>query len=362
MRRALVLGLRVLGVLLAMFVGLVLAQVWRPMGGDSTGRVERSPRWSGERFLNVVPTRELLPGTVGQTLREQFLGDEVREPVRAVPIVRPDLRVPPASGLRVTWMGHATTLVEIDGVRVLTDPIWNDRCSPLSWAGPKRLHPVPIPLADLGPVDAVVVSHDHYDHLDMPTVRTLAAGGTRFYVPLGIGAHLAAWDVPAAQVTELDWHESAALKGLTFVALPSRHYSGRGVVRNRTAWASWGLIGPQHRAWFSGDTGWYDGMEEIGRSHGPFDVAITKIGAYGTTWPEIHATPEEALLLCRAVRGRLLLPVHWATFNLAMHRWAEPPDRLLAAARSDDHVVVPKPGQPVEPDRPPAVERWWTDL
>ena len=287
-------------------------------------------------------------------LRHQFLGTEQRVPQRQIPVVTrssSDYERGPASALRATWIGHASTLVEIDGRRVLTDPIWSTRCSPSTWAGPKRFHPPPLSLAELPNIDIAVISHDHFDHLDMATVEALAARGTRFVVPLGVGAHLEVWGLSAAQIIELDWNETAEVAGLKVTATPARHYSGRNpLYRDNTLWASWVVKGPNHRFFFSGDSGYFNGFKDIGAEHGPFDLTLIKIGACDVTWLDIHMTPEEAVQTNSDVRGKLLLPVHWGTFNLAFHAWNEPADRVVAAARSAGApLVVPRPGEFVEP-------------
>jgi L-ascorbate metabolism protein UlaG (beta-lactamase superfamily) len=332
--------------------------------GERLARIQRSPHFSGGRFVNPVASSLMRSGSSFEMLRHQLFGKEVRTPPRPVPVVshgKADFAAPPASGLRATWLGHATTLVEIDGRRVLLDPIWSERCSPSTLVGPRRFHPPPIALADVPPIDAVLISHDHYDHLDITTVQALAARGAHFVVPLGIGAHLEAWEIPSRQVTELDWEESAQVGGLTLTATPARHYSGRGLRGgSRTLWASWVIAGPAHRAWFSGDSGYFDAFREIGRRHGPFDLTLIKIGASDPTWSDIHMTPEEAVQAHQDVGGKLMLPVHWGTFNLAFHDWNEPPERALAAARKAGvALVVPRPGEPVDPSRPPALDPWW---
>jgi L-ascorbate metabolism protein UlaG (beta-lactamase superfamily) len=332
--------------------------------GARLERARRSPHFVDGRFVNPIPTHKLAPGAFWEMVRHQLFGGEARSPRSPIPIVQPEpgiFAALPASGLRVTWLGHSTTLVEIDGYRVLTDPVWSERCSPSTLIGPKRFHPPPLALRDLPPIDVAVISHDHFDHLDMATVKALAARGTRFAVPLGVGAHLEAFGIGSDRFVELDWGESTQVGGLTLVATPARHYSGRNpFLPDRTLWASWVLRGPVHRVFFSGDSGYFDGFAAIGAEHGPFDVTLLKIGASDRTWQEIHMSPEEAVRAHRDLRGALLLPVHWGTFNLAFHAWNDPPDQVLAAARQAGvSLVVPRPGQPVEQDRPPPVEPWW---
>lgn len=335
--------------------------------GERLARIERSPHYDAEsrRFRNPLPaTAEPLPNTSRGTMARALLRRTGRRPMGTLPVQRPDFSVPPASGLRLTWFGHSTVLVEIDGRRVLFDPVWGARCSPFAFAGPRRLHAVPMPLAELGPVDAVVVSHDHYDHLDMPTVRQLSATGTFFAVPLGVGAHLERWGVRQDRVAELDWGESVQSAGLTLTASPARHFCGRGL-RNaqRTLWASWTVAGPEHRVFHSGDTGYFPEFTGIGEQHGPFDATMIQIGAYSEFWPDIHMTPEEGLRahLDLAGTGAALLPIHWGTFNLAPHPWAEPAERTrAAAAEAGVRAALPLPGGSFEPSGATLPDSpWW---
>ncbi|WP_099245963.1 MBL fold metallo-hydrolase [Mycobacterium sp. shizuoka-1] len=264
--------------------------------------------------------------------------------------------------LAVSWLGHSTALIEIDGYRVLTDPVWSDRCSPSRAVGPQRLHPVPTPLESLPALDAVVVSHDHYDHLDMDTVLALArTQRAPFVVPLGVGAHLRQWRIPPERIIELDWNEQTRIGDLTLVCTPARHFSGRFLSRNTTLWSSWAIIGPQHRAYFGGDTGYTSSFAQIGADHGPFDLTLMPIGAYNTAWPDIHMNPEEAVRAHRDVTDAgLLVPIHWCTFRLAPHPWAEPVERMLLAA--DDagvRTAVPRPGGRVVTATAGAIDPWW---
>nr|WP_228473835.1 MBL fold metallo-hydrolase [Streptomyces calidiresistens] len=336
--------------------------------GARLERVRSSPNFRDGAFRNERPIDGLDVTDYIPLLRES-LNREARarrRPARPVPLRRPDLTLPPVTGLRVTWMGHATVLVEIDGLRVLFDPVWGTRCSPVGFAGPRRLHPVPLPLGDLGPVDAVVISHDHYDHLDLPTIRALAGTRTRFCVPLGVGAHLEHWGVPADRIDELDWHESTRVKGVELTATPAQHCCGRGLRRHALSlWASWVVAGPDHRVHHTGDTGYFPGFARIGELYGPFDLSMIQIGAYSRLWPDIHMTPEEGVRAHRDLGGGVLLPIHWGTFDLAPHPWEEPVERTLtAAAEHGIPVALPRPGEVFEPGMPlgdlPA-DPWWRE-
>lgn len=334
--------------------------------GERLERMRRSRQWAQGRFANSIPTRTLLPRSACQTIRMQVAGTEARYPRRPIPVdrrARADFEAPPESGLRVTWMGHASALVEIDGARVLTDPVWSERVSPSTLLGPRRFFQPPIALEELPPIDAVVISHDHYDHLDMESVKTLAGRGALMLVPLGVGAHLEKWGIPAARIRELEWGERTSVGRVTFVQAPARHFSGRRVGdRDATLWCSWVIASDRHRVFYSGDSGYFDGYRAIGQEHGPFDLTLMSVGAYGPTWPLIHMTPEEMVQANVDLRGELLLPVHWATFNLAFHPWNEPAERTLAAAALlGSKVTVPRPGQMVEPARPPELEEWWRE-
>nr|WP_093838880.1 MBL fold metallo-hydrolase [Streptomyces aidingensis] len=326
-------------------------------------RIRRSPQFRDGAFRNEGPT-SVGPNGSGPALFRELLfgpGRRRRRPASAPPPHTAPPQGPPAGGLRLTWLGHATVLAEIDGHRVLFDPVWGERCSPFRFAGPRRVHPVPLPLDALGPLDAVVISHDHYDHLDLPTIRALAGSEAVFAVPLGVGAHLEHWGIPETRIRELDWHESVRVRELTLTATPSRHFCGRGLIRRSlTLWASWAVAGPGHRIFHSGDTGYFPGFAAIGAEHGPFDATMMQIGAYSDYWPDIHMTPEEGLRAHQDLTGGVLLPIHWGTFNLALHPWDEPAERTAdAAAAASVPVALPRPGEPFEPSGRLPTARWW---
>jgi L-ascorbate metabolism protein UlaG (beta-lactamase superfamily) len=345
-----------------------------PIGADPAGdrlkHIKAQPNYQNGRFINTLPTEVLHPGTTWETLR-LWIGHEQRVPPAPpahLPVVYLNAQAfsqKPSSGLRITWLGHSTFVVELDGQVILTDPVLGERAYPLSWIGPKRFHPSPISLADLPPLDAVVISHDHYDHLECDSIRKLLPKTKRFIVPLGIGAHLEHWGVPSDRIVELNWWEESVLPNqVRLMATPARHYSGRFLKRNNTLWSSWAFVGPKYRIYFSGDSGMTaDEFKAIGEQLGPFDFTLIKIGAYGQTWPDIHITPEEAILVHTLVQGKVLVPAHWGTFNMAFHAWNEPIERLQAAAQQNSvQVIVPKPGQSFGPDKLPFAEPWWRTL
>jgi L-ascorbate metabolism protein UlaG (beta-lactamase superfamily) len=338
-----------------------------PFGKHSSGlrleRMQASPRYKDGAFQNLHP---LLPGLKDGAMPS--IGDFLcsggrRVPDSPLPTLDPRASwgAPPESGLRVTWLGHSTLLVELDGVRVLTDPVWGERVSPVGFAGPKRFHPVPVKLTQLPALDAVVVSHDHYDHLDYPTILELAKSQVPFITSLGVGAHLESWGVAPERITELDWWESAAIAGgaALVTAAPSQHFSGRGPgMKNTTAWSSFVVRGERHGFFFSGDTGLTTEYSSIRRQLGPFDLVALEVGAFHPAWGDIHLGPQNALKALELLGGARFLPVHWGTFNLALHDWDEPAEELLRLAR-DVPLLMPQLGEAIEPSRVGAVSPWW---
>ena len=257
-------------------------------------------------------------------------------------------------------------LIEIDGLRILTDPVWGPRASPSSLVGPKRFQPVPVALASLPPIDLVIVSHDHYDHLDYPTIRALARSDVPFVTSLGVGAHLERWGVPPHRITELDWWESYRLPNrqgadLTVTAAPSQHFSGRGLKdRNATLWSSMAIRSSRHAVFFSGDTGLTSEYAAIGERLGPFDLVLLEIGAFHPAWGDIHLGPDHAMEAFELLGSGVFLPVHWGTFSLAMHAWDQPAEALLAlATRRGAPLSMPRLGEPIEPSHDPLLVPWW---
>ncbi|KIG18846.1 Outer membrane protein romA [Enhygromyxa salina] len=343
---------------------VVLSQAWVPIGHGASGprleRMQASLQWDGGGFENPQPLWNDMWGGAWEFL----LGSDQSSPEQPLTFDAGDLArfdKPPATGLRVTWLGHSTSLIEIDGYRVLTDPVWGERTSPVSWLGPSRFFPPPIPLQDLPPIDAVVISHDHYDHLDYPTIDAIKDWDVTFVVPLGVGAHLEYWGVPIENIKELDWWDRTRVGTLEIVCAPARHASGRQLFdQNATLWAGYALLGRDHQVFFSGDTGLFPGMTEIGEKLGPFDLTMIETGAYGQGWPDWHIGPEQAVRAHQMLRGDVMLPIHWGLFDLASHAWTEPIERtLVAAAEAGVIVAAPRPGESFEPEALGPIERWW---
>lgn len=342
----------------------------RKPDGLRVERIQASKLWFGDSFRNLHP---IPPGlrdlsAPRPTLSEFLCGSPRRVPRAPLPSVDPRetwLR-PPDTGLRATWLGHSTVLIEIDGLRVLTDPVWGPRASPSRIAGPKRFQPVPVALRAMPPIDLVLVSHDHYDHLDYSTIRELARMGVPFVTSLGVGAHLEAFGVAPQRITELDWWESHMLPGseLRITAAPSQHFSGRGLKdRNATLWSSLAIRTPRHSVFFSGDTGLTTEYATIRERLGPFDLVMLEVGAFHPSWGDIHLGPENALQAHALLGGGAFLPVHWGTFALAVHDWDEPAETLLALApKQGAQLVMPRLGEAVEPARAEGVVPWWREV
>jgi len=333
--------------------------------GARLARLQASPQWRDGSFFNRQPQWI----DFGKAWHEAVFGAANRfatpgEPPAVVRTPAAALLELPTSGLRLTWFGHSSVLVEVDGVRVLIDPFWGNRASPIAGVGPKRWYPPPIVLAALPPIDAVLISHDHYDHLDRSSIDGMRNWRTIFVVPLGVGAHLERWGIPATRIHEVDWWQSHQVGTLRITATPARHASGRISSRsNRTLWAGFALAGPRHRIWYSGDTGFHDQLSRIGERLGPFDVTLLDSGQYDANWPDAHLGPELAVEAHLRVRGHLMVPVHWGLLSLAPHSWTEPVERVIAAAtcRQVD-LLIPRPGLPVEPALAGPATRWWPEV
>ena len=357
---------------------LLVAVVWfvayvafgQPFGRIARGAAGRylteSPNWGDGQFQNRIPTQ--MGGTTWETIRSTYrfmTAGQERRPQPKLPVrpVHPSqlVRLAPDRPV-VTWLGHSALLLQMDGQLWLLDPMLGKRVSPVDWFGPSRFCDAPPLTAEQVPaVDVVVISHDHWDHLDHRTIQKIDARVGRYVTALGVKAHLIHWGVAPEKITELDWYDELQIGGITLTATPSRHFSGRKRRQlYQTFWASFVLRTNHHRVFFGSDSGYFDGFREIGERYGPFDLTLLECGAYSEFWPDIHLMPEETARAHRDLRGAVLMPIHWGAFSLALHPWKEPIERLLRAAATDRlTVITPLVGGFYELGGPLPQERWW---
>ncbi|MBC8082594.1 MAG: MBL fold metallo-hydrolase [Hymenobacter sp.] len=327
----------------------------------------KSGHYQDGEFVNLVPTSVSTSSSLAATLWDFIFHKDPRAtpagplpllPLDSLSITRktPDL-------VRVTWFGHSASLVELAGQNILLDPMLSVDLGPSAWLTPPRYNTtLPITPEQLPTIAAVLISHDHYDHLDYQTIRRIKSKVAHFYVPLGIGPHLRKWGVAPTRITEMNWNDSVRLPGLTIVCTPSRHFSGRGLTnRNSTLWSSWVLKSATKRVFYSGDGGYGPHFRAIGAAHGPFDLALMECGQYNADWAEIHMMPEQSVQAAVDVRGRVMLPVHWAAFTEANHAWTDPIERATAAAmRQHLPLTTPRLGEPVTLGTGPLPSSpWW---
>lgn len=305
-------------------------------GGERLTRIRLSPNYRDGRFQNVMETNMDMPMRVmRKVMWEMMKGGDGREPKGVIPTVPFDKQAweaVPDTSMAMAWFGHSTVLIKIDGITFLTDPVFGERASTFSFAGPRRFNYAQHMSVDLLPhVDVVLLSHDHYDHLDHETIRRLK--DKRFIAPLGVGSHLERWGVPMSAISEFDWWESVAVGNAKLTLAPSRHFSGRNL-NNRfsTLWGSWIIAGSTKRIYFGADSGYSSSFAEIGERFGPFDLAMLECGAYNEHWANIHMMPEETAQAAMDLRAKVLMPIHWGKFSLALHPWKEPMERVSRKA------------------------------
>jgi len=342
----------------------------------------------GVAFMSAVLVTACASGTGADTDKKKFVNSEIKynptmsnmweiikqqvsatrnepKPVKDIP-----LKAMTAAGLdsssedALFRLGHSSILMRLDGEYVLADPVFSERASPVQWAGPKRFHPTPISIEELPEIKAVVISHDHYDHLDKAAIEKLADKVEFFFTPLKVGDYLIEWGVDAEKVVQLDWWQSGEIGSLKFTATPTQHFSGRGLFdRDETLWASWVIKSEKRNLYFSGDSGYFSGFKEIGEKLGPFDVTMVETGAYNKLWSEIHMMPEESLQAHIDLKGKAMLPIHNGTFDLSLHDWYEPLERVseLAQLRGVT-LLTPVFGDNVTIEQPESEYAWWRDV
>ena len=351
---------------------LVLAVGGLVASCSSTGGCEAgyaaSPQYKACKFQNP-PNPDARPSAGAWNIWSRFVFASKTDtvpvdpiPVRRLTSAQLDALDPLAN--HIVRLGHSSHLLKLRGKFWLIDPVFGERVSPFSFIGPKRLHAPPLTLAQLPPIEGLILSHDHYDHLDVPTIEYLAKRVQRYFVPLGVKARLVEMGVPAERVEEFDWWQPGAHDGVQLTATPSQHFSGRTLSdRDRTLWASWVIQSGSQRIFYSGDSGYFGGFKQIGERFGGFDLALMENGAYDAYWPAVHMTPEESVQAFVDLRGKALYPVHNSTFDLAFHTWRDPLDRIadLAAARQIE-LATPVIGEILTIGQPRSNVRWWAGL
>jgi L-ascorbate metabolism protein UlaG (beta-lactamase superfamily) len=326
----------------------------------------KSVNYKDGKFTNLSITKmdlhywalikEMLAGSVNRSPKSNIIVDKVDSTTIANHL---------AEITQLTWFGHSAFLLEIDGKKILLDPMLGESPAPHPLLGTKRYSDeLPIAIEKLPFIDAVIFSHDHYDHLDYGSIQKLKGKVGQFYVPLGVGNHLLEWGVPKEKIHELNWWDSMEIDGIKLVCTPARHFSGRGLFnRETTLWSSWVISGSNDNIYFSGDSGYDSHFKEIGEKYGPFDITLMECGQYHTNWKEYHMMPEETAQAAVDLQSRLLLPIHWGAFTLALHDWTDPIERVTKKAQElGMPVTTPKIGEPViigDSNFPKL--KWWED-
>ena len=359
-----------LKIIIGIIAGIALVQCINtdtPVASSSDyspqGKIEDSPQYKDGKFNDMGNAMNMSFADYASTTWDFLFTRNHRTPDTELPVKQVDLSHFNSRGsdqLNVTWLGHSSLMINIDGYKILVDPVFEKRISIL---GPTRFNgDVPLDIQQIPKIDAVIISHDHYDHLNKFSVQHLIEKSNKFIVPLAVGAQLMGWGVPRDKIVELDWwQEYRHDQKLMVAATPAQHFSGRGITdRNKTLWASWVIETPFHKLFFSGDSGYFAGFKQIGDRYGPFDMTFIECGAYGKSWPKVHMFPEQTVQAHLDLKGNVLHPIHWATFNLALHPWYEPMVRLTAAANFKNiKTATPVVGETTVYGMRIPTARWW---
>jgi L-ascorbate metabolism protein UlaG (beta-lactamase superfamily) len=333
----------------AMFFFMQQPAFGRLPAGDRLQKISRSPQYKNGVFTNIHPTPQIAENASYLSMVSEYFKKGIdREPTEKLPVVETALENLPLTDDQLVWFGHSSYLIILDGKKILVDPVFSDRASPVSYIGKKRYEGTfNYSAEDLPAVDALIITHDHYDHLDYNSILKLKDRATHFYCPLGVGSHLEHWGITPEKITELDWWENVRIdEKISLTATPARHFSGRGIRANKTLWASYVLKSSQRSLFLGGDSGYDDTFKKIGEKYGPFDLALLECGQYDKQWPYIHMMPEEVAQAAQDLRSRYLLPVHWGKFTLALHTWTDPIVRVSRAAESKGvALTTPKIGE-----------------
>lgn len=362
--------------IVAIVTGLVLVVIlfnsYAPQLGnkglkDVPARIKNSPNYVDGVFKNLIKTDvSFSAGQIIPLLKEMLSNKKNRKPkipIKNIPLSDINYARLQLNETALTWLGHSSFILQTQGKLMMVDPVFSKRASLLSFMGPKKFpYDFEYNVADVPALDAILITHDHYDHLDFSAIKELHPRTAHFYVPLGVKAHLTSWGVNSNKITELDWwDETQVTDSLTLAAVPTRHFTGRRM-NNRfsTLWCGWVVKTGQKRIFFGGDSGIHDQYENIAATYGPFDLTLLECGAYSIYWPDIHSFPAETATAHQSLQGKALMPVHWAKFDLALHGWKEPIEELVNIAdKRDIKLVTPRIGEQVKLDHLNFTEKWW---
>ena len=331
--------------------------------GARQQRIEQSPNYRNGSFQNLDETPMMIEGvSYFSMLREFFKDKPERYPQASIPTVKTDLRTFISDTPAIVWFGHSSYLILINGKRILVDPVFSDRPSPVQYLGTKSFEGARIYSTDDFPeIDALIITHDHYDHLDYNSISKLKSKAIKFYAPLGVGQHLAHWGVDENSITEFDWWDTEEVfPGMQLTSTPARHFSGRGFIRNKSLWTSYVLKTGTHNIFIGGDSGYDAAFKVIGEKHGPFDIALLECGQYDRQWPLIHMMPEETVQASIDLKAEVLMPVHWGKFVLANHAWKDPITRAKKQAEVlEVKITTPRIGEPIILGSDLPSTEWW---
>lgn len=365
-RKGVKIGMIILIVLLIFMVAVFLFVKLNPVFGGSPDQEDQADYRS--RAANYVDGKFIYPAEycIDGLSEDQRVSEKGTKPADALPYVSPDFKEDPAvDEVYVTWLGHSSLLIQMHGMNLLVDPVFTDRTSPVLFAGPERFSEPVIELDELPALDLILLSHDHYDHLDMETIQALDSKTASFLVPLGVENHLERWGVSSDKIRHMAWWEEAEINGLTIVCAPARHYSGRyGLDAGNTLFASWILFDEYHKIFESGDSGFGGHFADIHERYGDFDFVMIDCAQYDMKWHASHMFPEESANACEILGAQLAMPIHWGAYSLSTHGWDDPPSRFVKAAETRNlATVTPMLGETMDIDAPERYqEPWWEDL
>ncbi|GHN00707.1 MBL fold metallo-hydrolase [Cytophagales bacterium WSM2-2] len=333
--------------------------------GKRLERILKSPNYKDNAFRNLTPTEMMLKDTSYTKLFFSFFfKPSTLKPARPLPSVKTDLKNLVVENPTIVWFGHSSYLIKSKGFNILVDPVLKGQASPVSFFAKPFPGSDVYSVHDMPPIDLVLLTHDHYDHLHYESVKYFSSRAKYFVTSLGVGSHLEAWGVPPEKITELDWWEKISIsEGIEFTATPARHFSGRGFTRGKTIWSAFILKLNGSKLFLGGDSGYENHFKEIGKQFGPFDIALLECGQYGVNWPHIHMAPEETVMAAKDLGAKILMPVHWGKFELAMHPWDEPITRATkAAVEQNQPVTTPLIGEPVVLNLSYPNKQWWKSI